>query len=86
MAYTYSDWRTYSDSDPAAKLARLRLHIVEVSDLITADVTKGGSSRSVASLSTYLATLEKSESKYAALTAQKNGSRAYAVNMNGSRP
>ena len=86
MTWTYSDWRSYADSNPSAKLARLRLHIEEVTDAITADVTKGGSSRSSNPLLGYLSMLEKSEAKYAALTNQKNGSRAYHANMNGSAP
>lgn len=86
MAWTYSDWRSYADSSPAAKLARLRLHIEEVSDQITADVSKGASSRSVSPLNQYLAMLEKREDRLVALVAQKNGTRAIIANMNNSRP
>lgn len=86
MAWTYSDWRTYADSNPAAKLARLRLHIQEISDAITADVSKAGASRGSNPLVTTLAMLEKQETKYAALVNQKSGKRAYTANMNGSAP
>jgi hypothetical protein len=84
--YTYGDWVTYPDSNPAAKLARLRLHIQEVSQSIGPDVTKGGSSRSSGSPLGYLQSLKQDETKYAALANQKNGTRAYRVNMNGSAP
>lgn len=84
MTWTYSDWRSYPDSNPSAKLAQLRLHIQEVSDAITADVSKHGSSRSSSSLTTYFDRLEEQEKKWAEIVRQHGGSRAILVNFNGS--
>ena len=86
MAWTYSDWVTYPDSNPSAKLARLRLHIQEVTNSIGPDVTKGSSSRSSGSPLGYLDKLEKQEKDLMARVAQSSGRRAYQANMNGSAP
>ena len=86
MAWTYSDWVTYPDSSPAAKLTQLRKHIQEVSDQITADVTKGGSGRQTGRLQDYLERLYTKETDLMAMVAAACGRRAYTANMNGSRP
>ena len=52
MAWTYNDWA--SQSTPAARLTRLRLHIDEVSAQISADISASGKSRSTSTLQTYL--------------------------------
>lgn len=53
--WTYNDWITLST--PALRESRLRLHIQEVSEQMTADVTKGNASRSTGGLGTYLSEL-----------------------------
>lgn len=66
MAWTYSTWRSLPETttaQAAAKLAQLSLHIVEVSDAITADVSSGGKSRSSGSLTEYLGRLEAEEKR-----------------------
>lgn len=57
MSWTYSNWR--SQTTPAAQLAQLKLHIQEVTDAISADISADGKSRSSGSLTTLLAALEK---------------------------
>lgn len=58
MAWTYADFddaATYATA--AAQLARLNLHIGEVRNSITADVSKDSASRSSGNLVQYLAML-----------------------------
>jgi hypothetical protein len=54
--WLYSDWRTYSG---AAATARLALHLGEIEEKITADVSADGKSRSSASLIQLYERLEK---------------------------
>lgn len=56
MAWTYSDWR--SQSTAAQQLARLNLHMQEVSDKIGAEVGASGYQRSSHALTNYLELLE----------------------------
>jgi hypothetical protein len=57
MAWTYSDWVTYADG--SAKLARLRLHVQEVSDkLSNPDYSTEGLSVSRSQLPGYLSTIK----------------------------
>lgn len=55
MAYSYANWA--SQGTPAARLARLNLHIDEVSAQMGPDVASLGHSRSLGSLVQYHATL-----------------------------
>lgn len=55
MAYVYNDWATYPNA--VAQLARLNLHIAEVSLQMGPDVSSDGKSRNTGSLSAYLNTL-----------------------------
>lgn len=48
MAWTNSNWR--SEATYAAQLAKLDLYIAELSDAVTANVTKGPSSRDSSSI------------------------------------
>ena len=59
MAWTYSDYATYSDTSD--RLERLRLHIVEVSDEIQAEGSDGGTSLNLTNLRTYLQDLKREE-------------------------
>jgi hypothetical protein len=60
--YVYSDWNseTYGTS---VKLSRLRSHIAEVSDEITAKVSSQGESFDPSNLNSYLDLLFKQESR-----------------------
>lgn len=62
--YTYHDWQ--QQTDPAARLARLRLHLAEVSAAITAAVSANGSSRSASDLRQYWQDLTAQEEKLVA--------------------
>lgn len=62
MAYTYADWTTYRDGNQgltAEGFSRLNLHILEVSQAVTAAVQSNGSSRDPAVLQMYLSELKK---------------------------
>lgn len=61
MAYIYNDWATLAT--PAAQLARLNLHIAEVSFQMGPDVAADGKSKSVGSLQGYLAMLTAQRDK-----------------------
>lgn len=56
MAHVYSDWITYDDGSDAQRV-RLKLHMQEISDLITATVSSDGDSRDASQLVAYLAQL-----------------------------
>jgi len=65
-AWSYADWITYAESTAAevtAKLTRLRLHMQEVSQAVTADVSAGSKSRSTGSLNEYLRDLRADEKR-----------------------
>ena len=65
-AWTYADWITYAEStaaEAASKLTRLRLHMQEVSQAVTADVSAGSKSRSTGSLNEYLRDLRTEEKR-----------------------
>lgn len=61
MNWTYSDWR--SQGSAAARLARLRLHMQEVSDAIASaqSLAKDGASKSTHDYVGYLAELQREE-------------------------
>lgn len=84
MAYAYSDYITIDDT--VAREAQLRLHIKEVSDEITADVTKGPQSRSTGNLMPYRSELRDELKELVTVNRQKSGSRANFANMNGAAP
>lgn len=79
MAYTYSDYITYEESDPATYRSRLRLHIQEVSDLIGPDVAGADMSVQRNALITYrdslMASLKEAKADPAA---RINGGLSYA--------
>lgn len=62
MAWTYSDYVTYSRSS-ATRLQRLRLHIQEVSDALSSGdwIQDGGTTVGQRSLTTYLESLREDE-------------------------
>lgn len=62
MAWIYSD---YISSTGSARLTRLRLHIQEVSDQLTAATTSNGESYNPQVLESYLAKLETKEQRLA---------------------
>lgn len=62
MAWTYSD---YIVSTGQARLTRLRLHIQEVSDQLTAATTSNGESYNPQVLESYLSRLQKTERELA---------------------
>lgn len=66
MAYTYSDWSTVTTS-VAAKIARLDLHIAEVSLGMTASVGSNGANRDTGSLIEYLRLLTEQRKELAAM-------------------
>jgi len=57
MAWTYSDWD--SQSTPTARLTRLRLHLAEVGDCITAAMTSQAENYDPRTLGTYYEALQK---------------------------
>ena len=59
MAYTYADWITQADN--ATRLTRLRLHIQEVSEAMTAGMTADGVSVNPSNLGQYYDMLTKRE-------------------------
>ena len=74
-AWTYSDWITYEETDPATARSRLRSHIREVSDKITADIGAHGYSKQNHPYSTYYASLIESLKAMRSV----NGGRTYAT-------
>jgi hypothetical protein len=77
MAWSYSDWETGYTAGSAAQLARLKLHIKEVSDALTeVDVTyPGGRSHVHPRLTDYLKMLRESEAKLEKTVQTVAGSR-----------
>ncbi len=71
MAYTNADWIT--NTDPAARETALRAHIAEISAQITAEITSGGKSRSVATLQAELARLAGELEKLVSINARTSG-------------
>jgi hypothetical protein len=60
-SWTYSDWITYATGD-SLRLSRLRLHIQEVSDRISAgNYATEGKSHDFGSIASYLADLQRKE-------------------------
>jgi len=84
MTYTYSDYITL-DADTVAQEDRLRLHIKEVSDQITADVAKGPSSRSTSRLMDYRSELLQELKELREVNARKRGFGMTYANMNNAR-
>jgi hypothetical protein len=64
--WQYDDWITLPT--PAAREAQLRLHIQEVSKLMTPDVSKGNASMSTGSLAGYLSELKADLKELMAVT------------------
>lgn len=75
MAYTYSDYIT--ETNLTTRETKLRAHIKEVSDLITASVTKGGSSRTVAELKAMRTELMGELRELVAVNKSRGGGRAH---------
>lgn len=63
MAWTYSDYITFTGQD---RLTRLRLHIQEVSDALTARTTTDGETYDPATLTSYLDGLQRKEQQISA--------------------
>lgn len=62
MAWNYSDYVTYSPAtDGATRLSRLRSHIQEVSDKITAEMSSAGASYAARERRAYLDGLKREE-------------------------
>ena len=83
MAWTNSDYIT--ETNLTTRETKLRALIKEVTDSITAAVTKGGSSRSVNELKAMRSELLGELDNLVATNQQRNGSRAIIANFNGSR-
>tara|TARA_R110002072_G_scaffold141401_2_gene286693 strand:+ start:456 stop:707 length:252 start_codon:yes stop_codon:yes gene_type:complete len=83
MAYVYSDYITITDT--LARETRLRLHIQEVSALITPDVAKGGSSKSSGSVMALRTELLAELKSLVATNAAKRSARSSHANFNGAR-
>lgn len=73
MAWTYSDWITLTG---ASRLTRLRQHIQEVSDAMTATTISNGETYNPAHLQSYL---DRLTGKEAALAAERAGGGAFFV-------
>ncbi|PCI07953.1 hypothetical protein COB72_09300 [bacterium] len=82
MAYAYSDYITMDDG--VAKRTQLRLHIQEVSQGVTPDVAKGGSSRSSGQMAVYLQSLKDELRELNRTVKQLAGGNAYLVNLNNA--
>ena len=67
--WIHSGWR--QEAGASAQLAGLDLHLTEVSDAVTANVTKGPSSRDASSLNAYLATLGQQRERLVAIVARQ---------------
>ena len=82
MAYQYNDYITIEDT--VAREARLRLHIQEVSAMVTPDVAKGGSSKSSGRVMDYLMGLEATLGKLVRANRSKRGTGASHANFGGA--
>jgi hypothetical protein len=71
-AWQYADWRSMSSD--AERLARLRLHIEEVTQKMGPDVSGGGMSVSSGNLDGMLQRLEDEERSLASAVASQSGS------------
>lgn len=76
-AWVYSDWITYEESDPATARDRLRRHMQEVSDKITADIAAHSYSKQNHPYNTYYADLK--DSLKSMRTGSVNGGRTIAT-------
>lgn len=79
MAWTYSDWIS---TDGSSRLTRLRLHIQEVSDALTASYQSDGTSYNPAHLNSYLSSLHAQEASLSAVSA---GNRVSRMRLRGMR-
>lgn len=70
MAWTYSDWISRTGTD---RLTRLRLHIQEVSDAITAATDSNGETYNPQVLQTYLDGLMRREGQISAAAGGAGG-------------
>jgi hypothetical protein len=61
MAWLYSNWR--SETTPAAQLAKLNLHLQELSDAVTAEISGDGKSRSSNAIAQMVQRLEEQREK-----------------------
>lgn len=66
MAWTYADWR--AQTTEAGQLERLRLHMGEVSNEVSAAITAGSKSRDSSQLNDYLANLEENARRLERIT------------------
>lgn len=71
MAYTYGDYE--SQSTDALRLARLRLHIAEVTQKISAATSGDGMSRDPSSLVTYMEQLQTRRRELESVTGNYGG-------------
>lgn len=76
MAWTYNDYRTIDDDE--LRLARLALHMDEVSAKIDADVSDGEVSVNRSTLLNYLGRLEKAYDKLEARVRRSATGRLHA--------
>lgn len=83
MAWTNSDYIT--ETNLVVRETKLRALIKEVTDGITAAVTKGGSSRTVNELKAMRTELLVELKELVAVNKQATGRRAFRINNNGSR-
>lgn len=78
MAFTYSDWDQQATA--AARLARLRLYIQELSDRLTAEIAADGKSKATAVFERRIAALESKRDELEQ-RAGRSGSRVSRVRL-----
>ncbi len=84
MAWTNSDYIT--ETNLVVRETKLRALIKEVTDSITASVSKGGSSRTVNELKAMRTELLGELKELVTVNKQSSAPRAYRINNNGSAP
>lgn len=67
--WTHSGWR--QEIGAAAQLVKLDLHLTEVSDAVTATVTKGAASRDASSLNDYMRELRTERERLVGIVARQ---------------
>lgn len=68
--YQHSGWR--QAGGPSEQLVEIDLFLTELTDLVTANVTKGASSRDVSSLNQLIAETEKSRARLVEIVARSS--------------
>ena len=71
MSWTYADWP--SQTTPAARLTRLRLHLAEVSNQIAAERSGDGYSRWSGSVTQYYAELQRQVTRLESMPGSDGG-------------